>query len=120
MSLGLGDLNKNKKRPVKKSSDSPDLSKGKGAWSKQKSARPWSEPARLESAQAADQPSLSSETTIGADSFHHEAIFSWADISNTSALARLQMRLAALETQARHVIEERLKAARDFISRELR
>ena len=121
MSLGLGDLNK--KRPAKKTSAGKDITKGKGAWAKQNVVRPWSEPrasdATTDNSDTASSPSIT-EVAMSVDSFQQESVFSWADLSNSTKLARVHSQLTALETRAQKLIEGPLKLARKFISRESR
>jgi hypothetical protein len=117
MSLGLGDLNK-KRRPAPKAKAEisvplKDLTGGKGAWARPQTARPWSDPRSVMRSQAQD-------TVMSVDSLQHDSVFSWADLSGGSLLAKIHAKLSTLEKSVEGLLEGPVKTARRFISRESR
>ena len=114
MSLGLGDLNKKRRPAPKAKTENPvplkDLTGGKGAWSRPQTARPWSDPRSVTRSQAR-------ETVMSVDSLQHDSVFSWADLSNGSFLAKVHAKLSTLERSVEGLLEGPLKTARQFISR---
>jgi hypothetical protein len=121
MSLGLGDLNK-KRRPSTKAktettTPAKDLTGGKGAWARPQTARPWSDPRSVARSQKQEQ---TRETVMSVDSLQHDSVFSWADLSSGSFLAKVHAKLSTLEKNVEGLLEGPIKTARRFISRESR